>query len=270
MSSPDIVNAEASGVVPSCMRGTRTLILCVILVSLACTPDPTQSPEYQDLSGRLEATEAAANEARLDADRASQRIEQLEQYLERSIAENERLADQKMQLENQMKANALVGVHRTLVDSEPFVRACGSHVSGVLEDGWRENSVVVGPFAFASLQQLADLRNASEFDRHDGGFPSHKILVVLRPGAVVTVVVPEHERNNLGLLYDPQDWGDNLYEISDGDAATTFVACSSAVDTQFNGGLVAAGPRCVELDLLVGDMTQPERISVSLGSGNCD
>jgi hypothetical protein len=96
---------------------------------------------------------------------------------------------------------------------------------------------------------------------------------------VATVVVPEAERRNAGLLFDPAVWNDrNAYRIEDGDSAVRFKACKkgergpvggpSNAMTQFNGGFVVAGARCLPLDVLV-PSRETIRVSLSFGAGRC-
>lgn len=59
-----------------------------------------------------------------------------------------------------------------------------------------------------------------------GRYQGLKLLVLVRPGTVATVVVPQSERRDVALLYNPADWNDrNEYRIEDGQSAVTFEAC---------------------------------------------
>jgi hypothetical protein len=124
-----------------------------------------------------------------------------------------------------------------------------------LGDGWREQSVVVGPLAFVALRYAAR-QPAVDFRRRGGRYQGLKALAVVKAGATVTLTVPAAERRHLSLLYDPGTWKeDNRYRIADGDTAVTFQSCPPAQTplgadgTQFNGGFLVAGPRCATLKM---------------------
>jgi hypothetical protein len=110
-------------------------------------------------------------------------------------------------------------------------------------------------------------------------YSGQKLLVLVRPGEVATVVVPDSARPYAALLYNPADWNDrNQYRIKDGESAVTFRACmkeATPVDgslkamTQFNGGLVVAGVRCLPLEVFVRGEGQTIPVTLSFGAGRC-
>lgn len=167
-------------------------------------------------------------------------------------------------------------------DTEPFVRACGTDQGGRLDRAdWGEDAVVVGSFAFLNGQSLADPTMSAEYAPREGGlYRGQKALVAVDPGVTVTVVVPPHERELFSLLYDPDPSSSGseevgqflflpLYRVLDGAIATTFIGCDRDIDTQFAGGVIVAGARCVDLDFYVGDAVEPQRETVSFGAGDC-
>jgi hypothetical protein len=163
-----------------------------------------------------------------------------------------------------------------------FVRTCEASVYGTLDDPtWRKHSVIAGPLVFYSVDQYAG-QPASLFAPivgNDGYHPGQKLLVLIRRGAVATVVVPESERRYARLLYNPADWNDrNAYTVKDGETAVRFEGCPKGetatvggplnVMTQFNGSFVVAGVRCVPLEVRVrGQGTIP--VTLSFGAGRC-
>jgi len=156
-----------------------------------------------------------------------------------------------------------------------FVRTCESSVCGDLGDGWRKQSVVVGPLAFVALRHAAT-QPAADFRRRGGSYQGLKVLAVVEAGATVTLTVPATERRHLSLLYDPAAWKeDNRYRIADGDTAVTFQSCPpeqtpfGADGTQFNGGLLVAGSRCATLEVSTPVWRTPQRVTVSIGAGRC-
>jgi hypothetical protein len=164
-----------------------------------------------------------------------------------------------------------------------FVRTCETNVYGTLDPrGWQEHSIIAGPLGFWSADDYAG-QPASLFTPVPGSsdrFQGLKLLVLVRPDAVATVIVPESERHEVALLYDPAAWNDrNEYRIEDGESAVTFEACKKGETigtgsplnemTQFNGGSLVAGVRCVPLDVLVRGQAQAIRVTLSFGAGRC-
>jgi hypothetical protein len=163
-----------------------------------------------------------------------------------------------------------------------FIRACEASVYGTLDDPtWRKQSVIAGPLVFYSADQYAE-QPASLFAPiagNDGYYAGQKLLVLIRRGAVATVVVPESERHYARLLYNPADWNDrNAYTVKDGETTVRFEGCPKGETanaggplnrlTQFNGSFLVAGVRCVPLEVLVrGQGTIP--VTLSFGAGRC-
>jgi hypothetical protein len=163
-----------------------------------------------------------------------------------------------------------------------FLRTCETSAYGRLDaTGWKTHSVFAGPLVFYYADQFAG-QPASDFAPIPAGsshYAGQKLLVLLRRGAVATVLVPESERRNAGLLFDPAEWNDrNTYRIEDADSAVRFKACKKGgkstvgapptAMTQFNGGFVVAGARCLPLEVRVpGRETIP--VSLSFGAGHC-
>jgi hypothetical protein len=165
-----------------------------------------------------------------------------------------------------------------------FIRTCETSVYGTIDDpAWREHSVFAGPLVFYSADQYAE-QPASLFAPIDGNdrYAGQKLLVLIRRGAVATVVVPDSMRSSAALLYNPAAWNDrNAYRIEDGESAVTFKACEKGESepvggppngmTQFNGAFVVAGDRCVRLDVRVRgeDQIIPVKVKLSFGAGEC-
>jgi hypothetical protein len=154
-----------------------------------------------------------------------------------------------------------------------FVRTCETRVSGGLGPGWREDrsAVVVGPIGFLYPGGYADSRPRL-FSRNAEGYSAQKVLVVVEPGAVVTVAIAPTATGASSLLYDPSRFNDtNRYEVSDGESAVTFQACGKGGThvTQFNGGFIVAGPRCVPLEISTANDGTPRRRVLSFGKGDC-
>jgi hypothetical protein len=103
-----------------------------------------------------------------------------------------------------------------------------------------------------------------------------KLLAVVQNGATVTVAVPTWERQWVSLLYDPSSFNQtDWYRVRDGQYAVTFQGCGGidspwpGNETQFNGGMIVAGTRCVVLDVYSGGSDPPPRMVLWPELGNC-
>jgi hypothetical protein len=164
-----------------------------------------------------------------------------------------------------------------------FVRTCETSVFGTLDSrGWRAHSVFAGPLTFYYADQFTAQPDSvfAPLAGQDGYYAGQKLLVLVRRGAVVTVVIPESIRREAALLYDPAAWNDrNAYRIEDGESAVTFKACKKGETapaggplnamTQFNGGFVVAGARCVPLEVHVRGDERSISAALPFGSGRC-
>jgi hypothetical protein len=163
-----------------------------------------------------------------------------------------------------------------------FVRTCEASVYGTLDDPtWRKHSVTAGPLIFYSADQYAEQPPSlfAPLGGNDGYYAGQKLLVLIRRGAVATVVVPESEGRYARLLYNPADWNDrNAYTLKDGETAVRFEGCPKGETatvggpltamTQFNGSFVVTGVRCVPLEVRVrGQGTIP--VTLSFGASRC-
>jgi hypothetical protein len=145
-----------------------------------------------------------------------------------------------------------------------FTRTCETSVSGQLSKGDVRRAVEVGPLALVWLRDAALDRGA--FRPRHGRYAGFKVLAVVRGKAEVTLTVPRPNRPYVSLLYNPSKWTDNnLYRVEDGDHRVTFEPCDSP-STQFNGGFVAAGPRCALISVQVGP-GRAAGVWVSFGAG---
>jgi hypothetical protein len=164
-----------------------------------------------------------------------------------------------------------------------FVRTCEMSVYGTLDaPDWRKHSTNAGPLFFYYADQFAQVAS-SQFDPVSGKknyYPGQKLLVLIRPGEAATVVLPESGRRYAALIYNPADWNDrNAYRIEDGESAVTFEGCQKGESppeggpvnamTQFNGGFVVAGARCVPIEVFVQGQERSIRTTLSFGKGHC-
>jgi hypothetical protein len=164
-----------------------------------------------------------------------------------------------------------------------LVRTCEMSVYGTLDaPAWEKHSIIAGPLVFYYADQYAE-QPASIFapvPAQNGHYAGQKLLLLVRRGAVATVIVPESQRRYAALLYNPADFNDsNEYRIEDGESAVTFKACKKGeaspvggplnAMTQFNGGFIVAGARCLLLEVLVRGEQRTIPVTLSFGAGRC-
>ncbi len=134
-----------------------------------------------------------------------------------------------------------------------FERECGSDVHDNLDKHLLTDATVVGPLKLVFLSDYADA-TAQIFGARGDRFLALKVLAVVDPGRSVTLTVPTSLRDRLGLLYDPSAWKTTgRYRVAEGDPGVRFLSCDIERATQFNGGLIAAGPGCYALNVRVDD-----------------
>ena len=177
----------------------------------------------------------------------------------------------------------------------------GGSDAGPLAPGWRATSAVSGPLTLAyvkhyatqpaaafapSREQLAEIvadprstererRLARETRSHTraGSHGVAEVLVRVAAGQQATVAVAREQRSSVGLVYSRRARNQErrgaagAYRVADADPALTFGACPGAA-TDFLGGLVVAGARCVRLTVTTTGRP-PEHLRLPFGSGSC-
>jgi hypothetical protein len=162
------------------------------------------------------------------------------------------------------------------IPSPPFVRTCLTSVYGQLGEGWKKKSVIIGPIALVSIRSLASVSPA-EFEGIGGRYFAQKVLVLVDPGTTVTLSVTPSERQYASLQYDPATFGNGgPYPMAAGNTAVTFVACKPGQSpygqngpTQFNGGFIVVGARCVALNINIGRVSTGRTVKFPFGRGSC-
>jgi hypothetical protein len=112
-----------------------------------------------------------------------------------------------------------------------------------------------------------------------GRYRVYKLWALLPPDRSATLTVPASERRALSLAYDPALWNrggwDGTARVAQGAASVTFRGCPrSWAQGQpplvvYDGGLIAAGPRCARLEVLARGWSRPRTIVVALGRRQC-
>jgi hypothetical protein len=177
------------------------------------------------------------------------------------------------------------GAERAAGERVP-VRACETRVeSGLftraeLPPFYRSRAVRAGPVVFIAGEYAT--RPATDFapvPGRPGRYHAQKLLLLVRAGTVATVSVARRDRDAFSLLYDRRKWSRPYrlgYRIGEGDTATTFQACRAAEPrfsgggtvgawTEFNGGVLVAGARCVAIDVRVVASRLPIRRYLAFG-----
>jgi len=149
-----------------------------------------------------------------------------------------------------------------------FVRTCESSVYGELSRWSVEtNGVRAGPLYLIGLPGYAHAK-ASSFRRPDGRLNGIKVLAVARREA--TLSVAPADRRHASLIYDPNRF--NVHRVDRGDYRVRFEVCHPPPDrygTQFNGGFLVDGVRCVALDVAWDGGARHRRFLASFGAGDC-
>jgi len=151
-------------------------------------------------------------------------------------------------------------------ESPPGVRDCDSSVYGELGPGWERRTVWAGPLGLVGATAGNPPKQARG---RPGYFEPIKFVLVLENAQVATIQVPASERAHVALLYAMRgglgEYG--FTRVVDGLSAVRFEACgpSEVRYTQFNGGFVVDGPRCVELEVRVAGRQEPFALRIPFG-----
>jgi hypothetical protein len=149
-----------------------------------------------------------------------------------------------------------------------FVRACNDIVSGELGQGWRNDSVVIGPIAFVGLRGYRQGPDRF-FQSRNGRYRALKVLAVVTGAKVITVSIAHRNTDQVRMMYDPAAWGNRtLYPLEAGDTTTVFGPCLPQRSTQFNGAFLVTRRTCATLGVSIGG-GEPLRRLVSFGALSC-
>ena len=120
-------------------------------------------------------------------------------------------------------------------------------------------------------ERLARARTRSALRRaSDRRYPAFEAAAAIHTGHTVTLAVAPQDRAHVGFLFDHRAFRHAVhgYAVADGTVAVTFRGCTFPY-TQYQGGFVADGPRCATLEAWIDGAAEPERRTVSFGSGDC-
>ena len=107
-------------------------------------------------------------------------------------------------------------------------------------------------------------------------FVAAKLLLVIEGSRPVTIQIPAEERANASLLgapkrgYTGEEERLGLAGVSDGHSAIRLEPCTKGRGrfTEFPGGFVVAGARCLPLNAWVAGSSTPIHRALSFGAGD--
>lgn len=170
-----------------------------------------------------------------------------------------------------------------------------------LSPGWKATSVVSGPLTLAYIKEYVsqpvgafeparqrlrriiagpatdrERRVAQRTLEHTprGSYAVGEALVRVAAGDEATLSVAPGQRSSVTLIYSrrarnqERRGAPGAYRVADGDPAVTFRACPSA-DTDFLGGIVVAGARCVAMTV-TSPGRRPALLRLRFGKDSCD
>ena len=156
--------------------------------------------------------------------------------------------------------------------SRTYTRSCADSVYGELGDDWRDSSIVVGRLAFVGAKHFRDAPRRWFRPDGEGRYKTQKIMVQIQNGDDMIVRIPRRYRDKAALVYDPSLFGRRL-RIRQADYQVTFDVCANIAEsphradvTQYNGGFVVAGKRCVPVDVLTDTGERLRRVRISFGA----
>jgi hypothetical protein len=128
---------------------------------------------------------------------------------------------------------------------------CSEQIWGEFDPDHADH-ITIGPLTFARVR-----RRLPTVDIESGG-ETVKARVVIDPGTVVTLVVPEADREHVAL-----DYGANTEFRGQ---PVRFEACGSDTPRQYNGGIFVTDPRCVTLGVFVEGENTPRKAVLPVGT----
>lgn len=159
--------------------------------------------------------------------------------------------------------NAAAGASNTAapVGGPPPVRTCDTSQGGSVP---RSTSSIFSAgrlklFTFINPRTLGEDRFSPK-QPGAGLYRPIKVLVIIAPGADVTLSVPKSEQRRVALWYPPM-FRPGWRKIADADSAVTFRACpGESTSTQFGGGMLIARRSCVTLLVNTDGRSTPVRV----------
>ena len=136
-----------------------------------------------------------------------------------------------------------------------IVRTCETSGRGGVSADSQAGALVFGPLALGSLRALPEgILPAPRTGQRR--FPALESIAVVRAATTVVLAVSRADARVAALVYDERKFRDDgMYRISELDRVVRFEACRdrrfNQGRSQFDGGIVVAGPRCVTLDVHV-------------------
>ncbi len=161
-----------------------------------------------------------------------------------------------------------------------IVRTCASRVDGAGTPGGSGGSIGARGIRFTDLRAAALLR-ASDLAPTRRRYLAYKTVTEVDASRKVIVTIAAGSRRYARLLYDPSHFRDDgRYLLTDGQTSVTFVACARdqptttgsgtvGAKTQFNGGFIVAGRRCVSMLITSSGDPRPAHVVAQFGVAHC-
>jgi hypothetical protein len=191
---------------------------------------------------------------------------------------------------------------RPALRSSGVVLSCkdGGAVGPYRAPGWRAASVVSGPLTLPYAKQhaqpsgavrpareqleeiigdpsvnMTERRLARRALQHTrpGSYPLSEMFAQVAAGRQATLSVDPSQRASVSLIYSfrarnsAAAGAPGVYRVSDGDPSVTFRACNG-YDTEFNGGVLVAGTRCVRI-ILASPHRPAHDLILGFGTSTC-
>jgi hypothetical protein len=157
-----------------------------------------------------------------------------------------------------------------LYDATGYARYPARYIASIRDDLRRDLRSFEGR-RLTRRERLARARTRSGLRRaSDHRYPAFESAATVAPGHRVTIAAAPPDRAHVGFLFDHRAFRHAVhgYAVADGTAAVTLRGCTFPY-TQYQGGFVVDGPRCVTLEAWVDGAAKPERRTVSFGAGDC-
>lgn len=141
-----------------------------------------------------------------------------------------------------------------------YVRPCDERIWGSFDPD-HDDHINVGPLTFALVRTYMPT-----FDNFAPEGTSVKARIAIEPGIVVTLVVPEAQREHVALDYNWNNWYTNGDPLDTAQRSVRFEACGSDSLRQYNGGIVVTDPRCATVEVWVEGENVPRQAALPVGT----
>jgi hypothetical protein len=132
----------------------------------------------------------------------------------------------------------------------------------------RPSDIRFGQFRLLAARRAREQPPGAFKRGRDGKYRGQKIAAALPPGPRARLAVARKDRRNASLLYARPQPDGGRYRIRQGRAVERFEPCPDRELTIWPGYVIVRGPRCVTLEVRVGD-GRAVRKRVAFGRTTC-